>query len=92
MVLRQGGNVYFANPTYQVPSATGWTKLSKQGLAAPDFVLLAPDLSQTPQRPDFSATGSPIEFGFLRGLTSGIGCCGAGGSLGVDNWTVVVHR
>lgn len=92
MVLRQGANVYFASPTYQAPSGTGWATLAKQGLVAADFVLLAPDLTQSPQRPDFSAAGSPIEFGFLRALTSGIGCCGAGGPLGVDNWTVVVHR
>lgn len=92
MVLRQGGNVYFANPTYHVTAGAGWNTAAQQGLTAADFVLLAPDLTQSAQRPDFSATASPIEFGFLRALTSGLGCCGAGGPQGVDNWRITVHR
>lgn len=92
MVVRQGGNVFFASPTYQVTTGTGWTTMAKQGLTAADFVMLAPDLTQSALHPDFSASGTPLEFGFMRALTSGIGCCGAGGPQGVDNWTATLHR
>jgi hypothetical protein len=93
LVVRQDGNVYYASPSYQVTTpSTTWTHITHAGMAASDFVLLAPDLTTSSQHPDFSATGKPIEFGFLRANSTGVGAAGYTTTVGIDNWLVTVRR
>lgn len=92
LALRQGGQVYYAVPAYDLTPDAQWTAKVHRGLVAADFVAIAPDLTQSPQHPDFSVRGTPIEFGFLRANSTSYG----GGSYategGIDNWKVVVNR
>ena len=78
--VRQNGKIYVL-ATLIAPSSASWALNNKTGLTSADLVELHTDgkwLDFT-SRPDFSAKGSIIEFGFWRG--SGIsGSSGAGPS------------
>jgi len=90
LALQQDGNVYFA--VYGSLPENVWTHRSSNGLTVMDFTLLAPDLAQSPQRPDFSAQGSRMTFGFLRANSTGVGGAAYATRAGIDNWSVTVHR
>ena len=67
-----------------------WQHLSNTNLTAADFGLIATDLYDPGQHPDFSATGGPLELGFIR--ANGIFPIAAGYTLtaGIDNWKIVI--
>jgi hypothetical protein len=41
--------------------------------------------------PDFSAGGAPIEFGFIRIISSPAGNVASTRTVGIDNWSVTVN-
>lgn len=92
LALRQGGQIYYAVPAYDLTPDAQWTAKIHRGLVATDFVAIAPDLTQTPQRPDFSARGAPIEFGFLRANSTSFGGGAYATEGGIDNWKVLINR
>jgi slime mold repeat-containing protein len=67
-----------------------WTHKSLKTQAASGFLRVTAD-GLAPQHPDFTAAGTPIEFGFFRGNSNGPG----GGSYSIvgaiDNWRVRVN-
>ncbi len=97
--LVQNGKSYIG-PEHVTPSFL-WTHFTNTNLKASDFDRLLPvsqwsanaaTITDPTQHPDFSANGVPIQFGFWRGNTTGLG--GSGGSQigGIDNWTVTIHN
>ncbi len=76
---------YYGGPTIDVYSDL-WASYAQTGLKNTDFSLLA---GIGPSRPDFSCTGSPIQFGFTSANSAN------GGPWtkvsGIDDWTVTLH-
>jgi hypothetical protein len=93
LLLAQGGSLYRA-PSTASAVALGpgnglpgsWSSHSFAGLVAGDFVRAS---GSGPATPDFSASGDPIQFGYLTQNTS-IDTAIATTS-GVDNWRVEIH-
>lgn len=81
LALIQDGKVFFAGRT-EIRN-TKWSKLSVNALTAIDFV--SDDGSSS--NPDFSSTGSAMQFGFRRKHT---GINGYDMFHGIDNWTVTI--
>ncbi|HRD96959.1 MAG TPA: hypothetical protein PLA97_11245 [Rubrivivax sp.] len=92
LALRQAGQTFYATRAYQTISEADWAAKGMTGLLATDFVALMPDTSETALYPDFSATGQPIQFGFLRANSTSLGGGGYAVETGIDNWSVVVRR
>ena len=96
--LRQDGYLYNYGYDGNMDAAAfaSWTAVSADGLVASQFRRAVADPllnGYDPNlNPDFSASGSVIEFGF----SFGIGAHGPTGSnfasFGVDNWSVDVNR
>jgi hypothetical protein len=99
IALRQGGTVFGSNlgGSYTSPSTgysgpIAWEHLTgTSGLRASDF---RPDLRVGPgappgAQPDFSATGAPIEFGYLMTLEQ---IPGSMAVVAIDNWSVTLNR
>jgi hypothetical protein len=85
MALRQDG-VVFVGPYFTTPSSS-WQLHAFQNLTVDSFMPLQ---EGGPAHPDFSTSGTPIEFGFLRSNST----AGGGGYTiagGIDDWTVVVR-
>jgi hypothetical protein len=94
LVAIQNGQIYFAG--HHVTPSLSWTNFSFPGLRAIDFNLLVADPCQgwvfdTTSHPDFSASGSTIQFGFARTNSTGIGGSSYSETGGIGNWMVVVH-
>lgn len=86
LAVRQGGIIYYG-PAFLTPTAFGtWVTTAQSGLVAGQFDALAPGV----QNPDFSLTGTPLEFGFYRANSTSVG--GGGGTThgGIDNWLVTL--
>jgi PEP-CTERM motif len=80
--LRQGGVNYY-NAAFN-PLGTSWITATRNGLTQASFG--SAFVTGAPQ-PDFSATGTPIEFGYFTSIFSIPG--GGGAQFGVDNFCVV---
>lgn len=98
VALKQNGNIYHIFNTTGTPSA--WTKKEKDNVVGTDFIQMNDPNNpgtfwmtpNTSLHPDFSANGSPITFGFYRGNSDGTGGLnGYNQSVGMDNWTVIIH-
>jgi 6-phosphogluconolactonase (cycloisomerase 2 family) len=93
--LIQGGQVYLG-PEHVTPSFS-WTHFTNPGLLAGDFsavdtTAFCSSFVNSSKHPDFSASGSPIQFGFWRANSTGTGATSGYTTVGgVDNWTVLVH-
>lgn len=93
MALEQGGVVYVGpSLTYNHAGSGNWVTASASGLTATDFFDIleaAPALGGSGAiiNPDFSAGGTPIQFGYVRE-----NCCGGDLLLthGIDNWSVSI--
>ena len=91
--LRQNGSVYAAGGVN--PTSESWTSVLFEGLTQSDFALIDPvqgfptDLGLNP---DFSTSGSTIEFGFLRTNSTSFGGPGSTTIGGVDNWMLTVNH
>jgi hypothetical protein len=89
--LMQDGIVYLVVAKGLFTPETTWTPKTQTGLVASDFVSIV-NGNLTTQHPDFSATGDPIEFGFIRANSSPKGTGSAyTETVGIDNWAVTVH-
>ncbi len=86
-VVRQGGKFYGCIVDSQA-STTNWTTFARRGLTSDDFEPLLPtDIG----RPDFSATGGELRFGFASGQ---LGAMGGGATRFVhcvDNWSLAIN-
>jgi hypothetical protein len=88
LLLFQNGS-YYDFSSGDLIFTNSWTPFSHVGLTASDFVLAVPG-AIGPAHPDFSATGSLIDFGYLSGNSN----TGAGSDVrdsGIDNWSVTLH-
>jgi hypothetical protein len=87
--LRQNGKYYTLVPggkAFTTPDLA-WTRHTVNGLSQDDFRTLA----SSSDHPDFSASGGPIELGFMR-----LHSVSGGGQEtkvgGIDNWTITLYR
>jgi hypothetical protein len=84
VAIRQGGQDYCAAVDVLPSTSSSWVSRSTLGLTALDFAIFGGT-----GRPDFSATGSPITFGYSRSNTTPDAVRTA--QDGIDNWRVVVN-
>jgi hypothetical protein len=88
--LKQNGKLYTlvpgagAFPTLE----TAWAPHSLTGLKQNDFRTIA----SASEHPDFSATGSRIEVGFMRVHSVPAGSAGGTRTGGIDNWRITLRR
>lgn len=86
--IRQNGKYYTLVPggkAFATPDAN-WTHHALSGLTQSDFRTLA----SASDHPDFSASGSRIEVGFMRIVPTGNS--GAKVVGGIDNWQLTLNR
>jgi hypothetical protein len=89
-LLVQNGNVYVSKQKL-LSNRSRWTTQIVTRLYEADFVLFRPNLGQDPnQTPDFSETGSTIQFGFRRSNSTGPGKHGYTIDAGIDNWSISI--
>ncbi len=86
IALRQGGVLYAAVAKRVFTPDAAWTAKAIDDLVESDFrgVLVGALV------PDFSSSGSPIEFGFWRAISSPANSSAASRTVGIDNWSVDV--
>lgn len=84
LALRQAGSTY-GGPQLDVFD-NFWASYQQQNLHSEDFQIYD---GTGPSHPDFSCTGSTIEFGFLTGNSTPSGTVTT--VSGIDNWLVTVH-
>jgi hypothetical protein len=71
-------------------ASTSWSLMQRSSLGSQDFTLFdGPACGAGESCPDFSATGQPIRFGYIRSSSGGPG---ASITHGIDNWKVTVWR
>jgi hypothetical protein len=89
IALRQSGNVYIR----QVGSTPdfAWTRKQDVDVPASAFVRIFDGGFDPGSRPDFSASGGPIEFGFMRSNSTSFGAIGYEIVALIDNWTVLIN-
>jgi hypothetical protein len=87
VALVQNGVVYYG-PSFQVLD-NEWENNSQTGLTADQFETFDNFQGYGGPNPDFSDSGSPITFGYYRGVQSASELEEFGG---IDNWDVVVHQ
>jgi hypothetical protein len=88
--MRQNGKNYTLVPgagAFATPE-TSWTRKSVNGLRQNDFRTL----SSASDHPDFSATGAPIEMGFMRMHSVPAGNREETKRGGIDNWALTLYR
>jgi hypothetical protein len=90
IAVRQAGSVYLA--AHQILPNTTWEHRATNGLTATDFALATSDQAAPPAKPDFSASVSPLEFGFSRSNSTSIGGPAYSTRAGIDNWSVTLHH
>ncbi len=92
LLILQNGRLYAMDPARVAPirtTTTAWTRHSRTGLKAEDFI--ARSAGAAPLHPDFSATGAPLQFGFLReSSTVAPDPTGYAVEAYLDDWTVTV--
>lgn len=91
IALRQNGQLFFGTPFGN--SSTTWRNYTTNGMTAEDFDIAIVPEERLGNHPDFSANGSPIEFGYGHWI-NGFGTPGFRllNEFGVDNWEVTVHN
>ena len=85
LALLQGGLYYHTTPDNIF--ATTWTGFAHTNYVATDFTLVT---GAGPINPDFSATGSVMQFGFTS-ANSQSGTTPVTKTSGLDNWRVKLH-
>ena len=92
--LLQGGNYYVLIPSIITGPGSAFANHSANGLTAADFGLVAVttagQLADPAVHPNFSASGLPIQFGFLRANGSSNGGAGYTLAAAIDNWQISV--
>ena len=82
-LARQGNNVYLDFPGHRSPDDGSWATVGGQARTAENLLLF---MGSGPSRPDFSASGEPIVFGYY--LTSPIV---PSAETKLDNFEVVIY-
>ena len=92
LALLQTGTVFVTTPGFPTPTApSGWSPRQQILQKESDFCAMPGYLNGTCVHPDFSATGAPIEFGFIReNSNASAGSAGFTTVGGIDNWQVNV--
>lgn len=97
--IQQANRLYYGPPMdhYTACAASSWQHAATLDRGASGFTREDyPDYCQevVACQPDFSATGSPMRFGFVTSLATGKDgdTSGANYSEGVDNWRVTIWR
>lgn len=85
VAVRQGGRV-FVHQVGATPESA-WTHKQGRGIVASAFGEMDSGGGGT-GKPDFSSTGGPIEFGFVRGNSTGAGGPSYSITGAIDNWRV----
>ena len=86
LLIFQDGT-YYRNASRDLVLANGLAGFGMVGIAAADFVRVG---DTGPSQPDFSPSGSPIQFGYMsRNSHTGSGT--AQRESGIDNWLVTIH-
>ncbi len=91
--LSQGGVLYAYNGSLITGPSTSFHNLSLSGLTSADFARLINSASPTvfldnTQHPDFSGSGAPIQFGFLR-ANSATGPYTL--VAGINDWAITIN-
>lgn len=84
LALRQNQQIYLPVSRLTTPEP-GWTPKELNDLQAQDFVAIG----TTDRHPDFSATGTPIQFGFFRANTTTNDQYSI--ISGIDDWSVSIN-
>lgn len=88
LAVRQDGVLFRSKPSFTTGvSNTSFTNNQLNGLTAGDFEGFFNGTFFPTAIPDFTASGSPLEFGFIRFSSSRDG---VGDSSGIDNWKVTL--
>jgi len=93
--IRQGGN-YYRLPGNATGTNFNWFTLTLSNLSASQFIRVVPfascgNESDPSSHPDFSASGSPIEFGFVRANSQIDGQGAYDITAALDNFHVTVN-
>lgn len=80
-VFQNGRYYYTSNIQF---TNTSWQTVDLRGLTAGDF-------TSGSEHPDFTANGSPLQFGYMRGNTNTPGGFSISTTHGIDNWSVTLH-
>ena len=82
LLALQNGSYYIPNVA-DYPTANQWVSFAHTGLTASDFSLIGGS-----SHPDFSASGSPIEFGYYTSNGTGFGTGHT--DSGIDNYSASI--
>lgn len=85
--LTQGGKLYVHAFSNIATATTFWENQTATGLQAADF----DEWGAATGSPDFSASGGPIQFGYLRGSSTNNPSGDRHTESGTDNWSVTIH-
>ena len=93
--IRQGGN-YYRLPGNATGTNFNWSTLSLSNISASQFIRVVPfgscgNESDPSSHPDFSASGAPIEFGFVRANSQIDGQGAYDITAALDNFHVTVN-
>jgi hypothetical protein len=91
LLIFQDGR-YFVGGLFEIPETT-WTTKTSGNLTQANFRMInptLPDFADTTRNPDFSATGAPMYFGFLRSNSASDDGSGTVQVTGIDNWQVSI--
>jgi hypothetical protein len=92
--LLQGGVIYVLGSSSVITGpGAAFVNHSLSGLTAADFggvSLTGSTFVDNSVHPNFSASGAPIQFGFLRANGTGPGGIGYTLAAGIDNWQVTI--
>lgn len=93
VLVEQGGRRYAARATGYC-STSAWAPVAAwSSLTAADFLLVDGTACAAGDAcPDFSASGAPLKFGYVRGAALAAGKPAGSIVHGIDNWKVTVWR
>ncbi len=89
LAVRQNGRFYFTQTG--VGNATTWGPIAQFGIVAGAFTEVTADGVVYGSTPDLSATGAPLELGFLRASSNGNGSSAYPVIAAIDNWRVRIN-
>lgn len=88
LAIIQDGAVYFRSMGNIATDTTDWEHKSVADLRAPDF----DEWGAATGSPDFSSSGGPIQFGYIRGSATNNQDSNTRRTMsGTDNWTLTIH-
>lgn len=87
--VRQNGKTYYTQAG--VYSAITWGPVVQLGIVPAVFTEVTADGPISDSKPDFSATGAPLELGFVRASSNGNGGGAYAVVSAIDNWKVRIN-